>query len=150
LKEPEPLIELETNTEFEVKDIQKQPKKRSENNIITQREIEFDISGSKKYTEDIQSAHLAKTAEIRKAAERVKNLKRTYEKLKEMNLSSQEANMSIEEMENQPAYMRRNFEINDSEPSKEKKISKFSLINENDKQEVKLRDNNRYLHENVD
>lgn len=149
--EEEPLIEIDGKSEFEVKEIQKHPKKRSDSNIVTQREIEFEISIPRKIGDDINVVSLEKNTEIKKAAERVKNLKRTYEKLKEMNLSSQEANMSIDEMENQPAYIRRNFELNDSEPSKEKKISKYSLINEKDsKGGAKLSDNNRYLHENVD
>ena len=143
---------LEPASEFEVKDIPKSRKRSDKSNIVTQREIEFDMSEpfeSGANTDDLRTKQLARSMEIKKASERVKNLKKTYEKLKEMNLSSQEANSSIDEMENQPAYVRRNFELNDSEPSKEKKISKYSLSND-EKNNVKLKDNNRYLHENVD
>ena len=145
------LNEIDPNSEFEVKEIPKS-KKRSGSNVVSQRKIEFDISEpfeSNMHSNDLQSRQLEKSMEVKKAAERVKNLKKTYEKLRDMNLSSQQANNSIEEMENQPAYIRRNFELKDSEPSKEKKISKYSLINDDDKK-ARLSDNNRYLHENVD
>ncbi len=145
------LNEIEPNSEFEVKDVPKS-KKRSGSNIVSQREIEFDISEpfeSRTHSYDLQSKQLEKSMEVKKATERVKNLKKTYEKMREMNLNSQQTNDSIEELENQPAYVRRNFELNETEPSKEKKISKYSLIND-DKKNVKLSDNNRYLHENVD
>ncbi len=146
------LNEMGPDSEFEVKDVPKTRKRSGNNNIITQREIEFDMSEpfeSRTNTDDLKMKQLERSMEVKKAAERVKNLKKTYEKLREMNLSNQQTNDSIEELENQPAYVRRNFELNDSEPSKEKKISKYSLINENDKN-VKLKDNNSYLHENVD
>ena len=152
-REKEDLLnEIDPNSEFEVKEVPK-TRKRSPSNIVSQREIEFDISepfeSRVQSSDDLQSKQLERSMEVKKASERVKNLKKTYEKLREMNLSSQQANNNIEEMENQPAYVRRNFELNDSEPSKEKKISKYSLINEDDKK-AKLSDNNRYLHENVD
>ncbi len=146
------LSEIDPDSEFEVKDVPKTRKRSGSSNIVKQREIEFDMSEpyeSHSSSDDPQMRQLEKSMEIKKAAERVKNLKKTYEKLREMNLSPQQANTSIEEMENQPAYVRRNFELNSTEPSKEKKISKYSLKNEDDKK-AKLSDDNRYLHENVD
>ena len=148
--------EIKSTNEFEVKDIPKTRKRASESNIITQREIEFDISGTGSgrtgLSEDLQVRNLERDAEKKKAAERVKNLKRTYEKLRDMNMNSQQVQISIDEMENQPAYVRRNFELDKSEPSREKKISRYSLSDSEDEnnKKAKLSDNNRYLHENVD
>jgi cell division protein FtsZ len=145
LRVPEP------NSEFEVKDVPK-TRKRTTGNIITQREIEFDLSepfDKRIPAHELQMRNIDKSVEIQKAAERVKNLKRTYEKLRDMNMTSDQVKSSIDEMENQPAYVRRKFDLDKIEPSKEKKISKYSLKDDDDKS-VKLSDNNRYLHENVD
>jgi cell division protein FtsZ len=140
----------EPNSEFEVKDIPK-TRKRAIPNVITQREIEFDLSApydKRIPADEMQMKNSDKSMEVQRAAERVKNLKKTYEKLQDMNMNSQQAKSSIDEMENQPAYVRRKFDIDKTEPSKEKKISKYSL--QDDDKSVKLSDNNRYLHENVD
>lgn len=139
-----------TNTppsdEFEVKDKPQRPvtRKRSESNISNQREIEFEINDSSG-----TSTRVDDSAENQRASERVKNIKMNYEKMQEMGLNSQQRKISIDDMENQPAYVRRNFELNKEEPSKEKKISRYSLTDD-EKKSVKLSDNNRYLHENVD
>ncbi len=140
----------QSNSEFEVKDIPK-TRKRATPNVITQREIEFDLT--EPYDKRIPADEMLargndKSMEVQKAAERVRNLKNTYEKLRDMNMNSQQAKSSIDDMENQPAYIRRKFDLDKSEPSKEKKISKYSL--KDDDKSVKLSDNNRYLHENVD
>lgn len=144
--------EFKSTEEFKVIDAPKTNKKIPSNNIIMQREIEFDLTNSynqRTNSEDLQVKQLEKSIEVKKAAERVKNLKRTYEKMREMNLTIQQTNDSIDELENQPAYIRRSYELDKTEPSKEKKISKYSLKDDQDKT-VRLSDNNRYLHENVD
>jgi cell division protein FtsZ len=144
--------EFNSTEDFQVKDLSKKNIKVPPGNIIMQREIEFDLTNSynqRTGSEDFQVKQLEKTVEIKKAAERVKNLKRTYEKMQEMNLTVQQTNDSIDELENQPAYIRRNYSLDNSEPSKEKKISKYSLKDDQNKS-VKLSENNRYLHENVD
>ncbi|MGD2034133.1 MAG: cell division protein FtsZ [Bacteroidales bacterium] len=141
-----------TTEGFEVKEVPKNRKRSgADNNIITQREIEFDLTQpyeSERLSDDGQENQVKRAIEFRKGAERVKTIKKTYEKMREMDLNSQQVKSSIDEMENQPAYVRRNFELDKTEPSKEKKISKYSLSD--DDKSVKLSDNNRYLHENVD
>lgn len=137
--------------EFVVKEKQ-QSTKRNTSNVITQREIEFDLTvpfETGKYTDDFKVNDLEKNIEIKKAAERVKNLKRTYEKFRELNLNSQQRQNSIDEMENQPAYIRRNYDLEKEEPSKEKKLSKFSL-SDDDNNTIKLSEENRYIHKHVD
>ncbi len=138
---------------FEIKEVPKNRRRSGTgSNIITQREIEFDLSQpfeSERIGDDDQRGSMKRAIEFRKGAERVKNIKKTYEKLREMDLNSQQVKSSIDEMENQPAYIRRNFELDKTEPSKEKRISRYSLSDDEDKS-VKLSDNNRYLHENVD
>jgi len=150
------LKETKSVNDFEVKEVPKTRKRSSAgSNIIGQREIEFEITNSSDNrsgsAEDPRNNQTGKTLEAKKAAERFRNVKKTYEKLQEMNLNSQQIKDSIDEMENQPAYIRRNFDPDTSEPSKEKKISRYSLSDDPDPEnKVKLSDNNRYLHENVD
>jgi len=55
----------------------------------------------------------------------------------------------IEQMENIPAYKRRNMMMNQKEQQHDKKVSRYSLnIDENNK--TYFRKNNNYLHDNVD
>lgn len=133
---------------FEVKS--RKNTEKPESNIVTQREIEFDIAGELFTVED-KSDKVQKSNENRKAADRVKTLKRNYEQMREMNLSNRQRQSNIEELENQPAYVRKNIKLDsDKKPSEEKKVSKFSLEDDEENGGVKLSDNNRYLHENVD
>lgn len=55
----------------------------------------------------------------------------------------------IEQMENIPAYKRRNINMNQKEQQHDKKVSRYSLnVDENNK--AFFRKNNNYLHDNVD
>jgi len=55
----------------------------------------------------------------------------------------------IEELENEPAYMRKNLDIDTSTPSKDSQVSRYSLYDE-DGSRIELRSGNSYLHDNVD
>ena len=71
-------------------------------------------------------------------------------RLKDMSLKLR-STTDINEMEKQPAYVRRNVELNDPPPSSESQISRFSLTDSrDDKNGSELRSNNSYLHDNVD
>jgi cell division protein FtsZ len=71
-------------------------------------------------------------------------------KLKDLSLKLRSIN-DINELEKQPAYVRRNIELNEPPHSSESQISRFSLSeNGNDKNGSELRSNNSYLHDNVD
>jgi cell division protein FtsZ len=135
----------EEQTGFEVKEKKISPK--TESNISSQRTIEFDI---KDYSNTNQTNNeIDQTIDARRAATRVKNIKRNYEQMRELNLNHRERQMNIDDLESQPAYLRKNIKLNDSKPSEEKKISKFSLDDDEDGG-VKLSNNNRYLNEKVD
>ncbi len=137
---------IDTDNGFEVRD---KKKINRESNIITQRTIEFELTDdSKQITENTKNQ--GKTIETKKAAERVKIIKRNYEQMKELNLSNRQRISNIEELENQPAYLRKNIQLDKEKPSQEKKISKFTLTDDETDGGVKLSDNNRYLHESVD
>jgi len=68
-------------------------------------------------------------------------------KLQEITSKIQNAE-SIMEFENEPAYMRRNFDVTEETPSKENNVSRFGLSSNNDGESGL--GNNSYLHDNVD
>ena len=51
-------------------------------------------------------------------------------------------------MENQPAYVRRNIELTDAPLSSESEVSRYTLSDDDDNVEIKA--NNSFLHDNVD
>jgi cell division protein FtsZ len=53
----------------------------------------------------------------------------------------------INELENQPAYLRKGLKLDDVEHSSEKNMSRWVLT---DDEEPEIKDSNSYLHDNVD
>lgn len=78
-----------------------------------------------------------------RSAERESIVKR---QLREMSWRSKNP-AALTEMENQPAYQRKNVTLADTVPSSESVVSRFVLTSENGTPEIK---NNSYLHDNVD
>jgi cell division protein FtsZ len=76
-----------------------------------------------------------------RSQERIERLKKLSMKLK--------SEAHIEEMENQPAYMRKNMDVDQSAPSEESEVSRYSLYDE-DGTRIELRSGNSFLHDNVD
>jgi len=70
-------------------------------------------------------------------------------KLKDLSIAKPKAAGSLEEMEKQPAYMRRCIELQDVNTSGESTISKYTL-NQDTNAKSPLRENNSYLHDRVD
>ena len=66
------------------------------------------------------------------------------------NLSVRPGSASIEELENQPAYMRRNIELNDAPSSDTSNISRYSLTLDPESNQVEIRPNNSFLHDKPD
>ena len=88
--------------------------------------------------------------DAKKRADRVNKLKKTHEKIKEERFSGMKVNDKIEQLENQPAYIRKQIKLDDdSKPSEENNISRFTLSDDEDNT-PRLRDDNSYLHDNVD
>ncbi len=81
----------------------------------------------------------------KKANERILKLRSLSEKLKTH--TPIEAN--LQELENIPAYKRRNVELNDVTPSSESQVARYSLSEGQDKS-VELKSENSFLHKNVD
>jgi len=77
----------------------------------------------------------------KKSQERIKKLKDLSVKLRSPS--------EIEELENTPAYLRRNVELNEVKHSSETSVSRYTL-GEDDKNQPEIKSNNSFLHDNVD
>ncbi|MDB5153648.1 MAG: ftsZ [Mucilaginibacter sp.] len=78
--------------------------------------------------------------QLRKSRERIMRLKDLSMKLRSGN---------IQEMENIPAYKRKEIALQQTPPSDESQISRFSLLSD-EEGKIEIRNNNSFLHDNVD
>ena len=78
---------------------------------------------------------------VERAAERKR-------KMKEFNYKFHNNQSRIDEIEKQPAYKRMGINLEDA-PSKEGTLSRTTL-NADDSDDIQLRSNNSFLHDNVD
>ena len=134
----------------------------------TQPEIEadpaepgFNFSKSVPLTDDVEvtnSYYTAPQSNVKSNAstfaqelDQEENLKKSQERiaqLKNMSLKMQSPS-GIADLENQPAYVRRNVKLNEVEGSSETQNSRFTL-GKDDENNTDLRSNNSFLHDNVD
>jgi cell division protein FtsZ len=75
--------------------------------------------------------------------------KERLSRLKEMNFKTVVRPDSIAGLENEPAYKRRNVQLENLPHSSESGISRFTLT-ENEEKKTDIRPNNSFLHDNVD
>ncbi len=85
--------------------------------------------------------------QTKRAQERIN----TISKLKDLSFKIKTQN-GLSELENEPAYKRRNIDIEDTPHSSESQISRFTLSKDEnaDDDKTELRQNNSFLHDNVD
>ncbi|MDX2443718.1 MAG: cell division protein FtsZ [Bacteroidales bacterium] len=115
----------------------------------SQRTIEFnqlsdDSDEEIPYSASLQSNPLDED----KTKERMKKLKEHQNYLKNQGYLENDKKDEIEELEDQPAYIRKNRHINKPDHAAKRKVSKYSLYD--DDNETKLSSDNTYLHDNVD
>lgn len=90
----------------------------------------------------IEATKKAEQEEIqRRANDRIQKLRDISLKLKTPQV--------LNEMENEPAYKRRNVALNNVPHSSESQVSRFTLT-ETDEKKAEIRPNNSFLHDNVD
>ncbi|NOQ71318.1 MAG: cell division protein FtsZ [Crocinitomix sp.] len=77
-----------------------------------------------------------------RAKERMERIQAYTSKLK--------SSTGISDLEKEPAYKRKNIQIDDLPHSSEESMSKFTLSGESDGEAGGLKDNNSFLHDNVD
>ncbi len=121
-----------------------------------QTSFEFNLSNGEDgeafiISEDSSPKKKNPAADNRKREERVKILRDTHEKMKEEGYSGIASNDKIDELENQPAYLRKKVKLEEEggKPTAENPASKYTL-SEDENNILRLREDNSYLHDNVD
>lgn len=104
-----------------------------------------DESWSKSETENQENNIIAKVQneeQMKKAQDRVA-------RLKELNFKLLKSPNGLSELENEPAYKRRNINLDSTPHSSESQVSRYTL-SEGDDKKVEIKPNNSFLHDNVD
>lgn len=91
--------------------------------------------------EKTEAEKLQDEEHIRKAQERVLKLKELSFKLKSPS--------GIADLENEPAYKRKNLDLPNTPHSSESQVSRYTL-SEGDDKKIEIKPNNSFLHDNVD
>ncbi len=94
-------------------------------------------------------SRVRKPVDTRKASDRVNAMKKTQEEMRELKQTVQQSDRDIEELENTPAFKRKQVQLDPQKFSEETKVSKYSLTDDENSQ-VKLSKENPYLHGAVD
>ena len=111
--------------------------------IFTRTKEEQTIEAKTAHEEERETQEVAPTNPLHK--DRENNLNDRARKLREL---SYQPKGNIEEMENIPAYKRKNVHISHTVVSKESEVARYSL-NDNDGT-TEMKTNNSFLHDNVD
>ncbi len=114
-----------------------------------QRTIEFDV---KTVDDDLfrDISRVRKPVDTRRATNRVNTIKRTQEELKELKHGNRQSDKEIDEMENIPAFKRKQIQIDPQKKhSSETKVSQYTLSDDENAQ-VKLSKENPFLYGAVD
>ena len=113
---------------------------------VSEKEIELKVDQNAEESISFQSQEENKLNEAKEIIdERLERIKKATQKLR--------SPLGLNEMENVPAYKRRNIELDDVNPSSESKVSKYTLWeseDDNGEKRTGLSDNNSFLHDNVD
>lgn len=99
------------------------------------------VDNSVKEEEHLNIAKSENDEQMRKAQERVLKLRALSHKLKTPN--------GLSELENEPAYKRRNVNLEATPHSSESQVSRYTLSEGEDKN-TEIKPNNSFLHDNVD
>ena len=113
---------------------------------VSEKEIELKVDQNVEESISFQSQEENKLNEAKEIIDgRLERIKKATQKLR--------SPLGLNEMENVPAYKRRNIELDDVNPSSESEVSKYTLWeseDDNGEKRTGLSDNNSFLHDNVD
>ncbi|MDP4197584.1 MAG: cell division protein FtsZ [Bacteroidota bacterium] len=152
LKDSSVSKDFHSDDTFVVKDKTSQELK---NEKASQSFIDFEITdkGKSKVVifEDVAKNHEPEFInEGKQSTDRIKSIKSKHEGIRRsQGFNSKEKDENIESMENQPAYIRRNIKIESFKKPETSSISRFTL-SEDEQKNIHLREDNAYLHDNVD
>lgn len=138
--EPETKAPEPTSFSIEKKKVTTEPFIKRTENSISQGRPSYGVKTKEPKIESRQQ-NMGEEKEISKNAnERINKLRDLS-----INLRSE----TVDELENEPAYVRKNIVLDNSTPSEETKISRFTL-SEDTKKDAVLKSDNSFLHDNVD
>lgn len=81
--------------------------------------------------------------------EQLKKAQDRVSRLKELNFKLLKTPNGLTELENEPAYKRRNINLDSTPHSSESQVSRYTL-SEGDDKKIEIKPNNSFLHDNVD
>lgn len=128
-------VKFELPSEIEAKETSNSEEK------ITRYILEDDLE-SKVNDDEVLDSTLSPEEQQQKAEERMLRIREYTSKLKKPD--------GISELEQEPAFMRRNIHLEDTPHSSESTISRFGLFEKEEDGKSDLRGNNSFLHDNVD
>lgn len=135
----EPVVKTEQTTfEFEITNISNSAGTEEPFLIANASEEKITPEGT---DENTFIAKIQSDEQLKKAQDRVSKLKELSFKLKSPN--------GLSELENEPAYKRRNINLEPTPHSSESQVSRYTL-SEGDDKKVEIKPNNSFLHDNVD
>lgn len=137
---PLDLVHVEKSFDFEVntEEFIENTEQIAEEEIIT--EVQPEEIPMAMYNPDENKTDESIEEQLRKSKERILRLKDLSMKLRTTN--------GLQELENEPAYKRKQMSLHDVPHSSESQVSRFTLSN--DEGITEIRPNNSFLHDNVD
>lgn len=141
----EPFIKQEVAQQTPVSSTPQEPVKRYFLDENESQEKEASTSSNVSNTSENKESSISREEQLKKSEERIARIKELTLKLN--------TPAGLTELENEPAYRRRNLKLEDTPHSSESNVSKFTINEEKDENGqriINLRDNNSFLHDNVD
>lgn len=135
VKNPELVWEIDNNTT----QVQPEIKPNTEPEKIVHQLESDDVYNLEQATSRTAKVAPSQDEQIRLNAERMQRIQEYTQKLKKAD--------GLSELEKEPAYIRRNIQLDQSKPSLENNNSRFGVSGNGDNN---LRSNNSFLHDNVD
>ncbi|MCR9172117.1 MAG: cell division protein FtsZ [bacterium] len=122
-------------------------------NVTPTVEAEKEESEVKRYTleDDMEDMDL-ETSNTKRVISPEEQQERSQERMSKIQEYTQRLKKAdgIQDLENEPAYVRRNVQLDESVPSEESSKSRFSVSKNEDGDGSSLNSNNSFLHDNVD
>jgi cell division protein FtsZ len=140
---PVDVAPVESSFEFEIKTedfVQDEPESQDMQMIKDEFQAELDDTLLEEVNPDENKTDESIEEQLRKSKERILRLKDLSMKLRTSN--------GLQELENEPAYKRKQMSLHDVPHSSESEVSRFTLSN--DEGITEIRPNNSFLHDNVD
>lgn len=114
----------------------------SEDSEIKRYVLDDDMDASIDIANEAPKKTLSPEEQQKRSQDRLSKIQEYTQKLKKAD--------GIQELENEPAFVRRNINLDESKPSEETNSSRFSVSEDEEGEGGSLNSNNSFLHDNVD